>query len=137
MKYKYSVVAGQQNIAGGATKRPIVEVEVSNGNQKRKFLALIDSGADQIHMSSAIAEVLGIDRTRCPKRLSMGISMETIEGFVADLNFRIERQKASFRAPVVFIDTDIPVLLGREGFFDEHEIRFEQVRDTFDIAPVP
>src|SRR6202166_3847635 len=61
-------VSGQTNIDGSYTKRPVVEVELSRGTQRRKFLALIDSGADQIMMPSAIAEALGIDRERSARR---------------------------------------------------------------------
>jgi len=136
MKYKYSVVSGQANISGQYTKRPVVEVELSRGNQTRKFLALIDSGADQIHMPAAIAEVFGIDRNQCASRSSIGISMERTEGFVGELTFHIQYQPESFTAPVVFIDTDVPVLLGREGFFDRYRIKFEQDHDTFGITPV-
>jgi hypothetical protein len=137
MKYRYSVVAGQTNVDGRYTKRPIVEVVLSRQNQRRKFLALIDSGADQIMMPAAIAEALGIDRDGCPGRASLGVSMEPIDGFVSHLTFQIEQQAESFDAPVIFIDTDFPVLLGREGFFDRYRVRFEQDRDTFEIAPVP
>jgi hypothetical protein len=49
MKYKYSDAPGQLN-TDGRLKRPIIEVEISRGSQRRKFLALIDSGADQIIM---------------------------------------------------------------------------------------
>ena len=136
MKYKYSVVSGQTNINGQYTKRPIVEVELSRGKQTRKFLALIDSGADQIHMPAAIAEAFGIDRAQCSKRSSIGISMERTEGFVGELTFHIQHQSESFSAPVVFIDTDVPVLLGREGFFDCYRIKFEQDHDTFEITSV-
>jgi hypothetical protein len=135
MKYKYSVVAGQTNVDGRYTKRPIVEVELSRGNQTRKFLGLIDSGADQIHMPAAIAEVFGIKREECRPWASMGISMESTQGFVGELTFRIKNQLESFSAPVVFLDTDVPVLLGREGFFDRYRIKFEQDHDTFEIIP--
>ena len=136
MKYKYLATAGQTNIDGRSTKRPIVEVDISRGNHTRKFLALVDSGADQIHMPAALAEVFGIDRDTCPRRSSMGISMEQIEGFIGELTFRIKDQATTFTAPVVFIDTDIPVLLGREGFFEHYRIKFEQDHDTFEITPV-
>jgi hypothetical protein len=137
MKYKYSVVLGQANTDGRYTKRPVVEVELSRGNITRKFLALIDSGADQIMMPAAIAEVFGIDREDCPQRNSMGISMEPLAGFVSTLGFRIQHQKEMFEAPVVFIEPEIPVLLGREGFFDAYRIKFEQDHDTFEINPGP
>ena len=135
MKYKYSVVSGQENTDGRYTKRPVVEVVLSRGNQTRTFLALIDSGADQIMMPAAIAEVFGIDRDECPSRGTMGISMEPLAGFVGTLTFEIKGLEHSFDAPVVFIDTDVPVLLGREGFFDRHRIKFEQDHNTFEITP--
>ena len=136
MKYKYSVVSGHMNTDGRYTKRPIVEVELSGGNQKRKFLALIDSGADQIHMPAAIAEIFGIEREKCRPWTSIGISMERTSGFVGQLTFQIQHQAEAFEAPVIFIDTNVPVLLGREGFFDKYRIRFEQDHDTFEITPV-
>jgi hypothetical protein len=137
MKYKYSVVSGQYNLDESPTKRPIVEVEISRGNNKRKFLALVDSGADQIHMPAAIAEVFGIDRKDCRPWRSMGISMESTPGFVGELTFRINKLAEPFTAPVIFIDTSVPVLLGRECFFDQYRIRFEQDHDIFEITPVP
>src|SRR5438876_5385531 len=120
MKYNYSVVVGQKNTDGSYTKRPVVEIELSRATQRRKFLALIDSGADQIMMPSAVADIFGIDREQCPRRASMGVSMEPIDGFVGELTFQIQHQSERFDAPVVFIDTEVPVLLGREGFFDRH-----------------
>jgi len=137
MKYKYSAASGQMNVDGRFTKRPVVEVEISNGARKRKFLALIDSGADQIIMPAVIAEVLGIDRGTSPKRTAMGISMERLDGFVRHLTFQIEHLPEPFTAPVIFVDTDVPVLLGREGFFDQNRIKFEQDHGTFEISPTP
>jgi hypothetical protein len=135
MKYEYLTVEGQTNISGRVTKRPVVEVALSRGNQRRVFLALVDSGADQITMPSYIAEALGIDRSACPKRPVMGISMELVGGFVAPLALQIARQEQAFEAPVVFVDYDMPVLLGREGFFDRYCIKFEQDHDVFEITP--
>jgi hypothetical protein len=137
MKYKYAVVAGHTNINGRYTRRPVVEVELSKGAHRRTFLALIDSGADQILMPAYVAELFGIDRSQCPARTAMGVSMEPIDGFVGYLDFHIQHQSESFSAPVVFIDADIPVLLGREGFFDHYRIKFEQDHDAFEIAPLP
>jgi hypothetical protein len=137
MKYRYSVVSGQTNVDGSYTKRPVVEVELSRGNHRRKFLALIDSGADQIMMPAAIAEAFAIDRAKCPRRTSLGVSMEPVEGFISHLTFRIAQQADAFDAPVIFIDTDVPVLLGREGFFDHYRVKFEQDHDRFEIAPAP
>jgi hypothetical protein len=86
-------------------------------------------------MPAAIAEVFGIKREESRPWASMGISMERTWGFVGELTFRVKSQGESFTAPVIFIDTDIPVLLGREGFFDRYRIKFEQDHDTFEIVP--
>jgi Aspartyl protease len=137
MKYPYRVVAGALDTAGRYTKRPIVEVEISRGGPGRKFLALIDSGADQITMPAAIAEALGIDRAACRRRSMMGISMQRTEGFVAPVMIRVQHHVEPITAPVVFIDTDIPVLLGQEAFFDRYRVKFEKDHDTFEITPAP
>jgi hypothetical protein len=137
MKYKYTVAADVLDIKGRYTKRPIVEVELSNGGPPRKFLALIDSGADQITMPAAIADALRVDRRKCPRRSLMGITMQPMEGFVADIGIRVQHQPDAITAPAVFIDTDIPVLLGQEAFFDRYRIKFEKDHSTFEIAPAP
>lgn len=137
MKYKYRTTIGALDTAGRYTKRPIVEVEISRGGPGRKFLALINSGADQITMPAAIAEALGIDRTACSPRALMGITMERTEGFVAQVMIRVQHHVEPITAPAVFIDTDVPVLLGQEAFFDCYRIKFEKDHDTFEITPAP
>jgi DNA-directed RNA polymerase subunit N (RpoN/RPB10) len=137
MKYRYQVAAGAIDTKGRYTKRPIVEVGLSRGGLQRKFLALIDSGADQITMPAAIADALGIDRGTCRRRSLMGVTMERIEGFVADIDIRVDNQAEAISAPVVFIDTEVPVLLGQEAFFDRYRIKFEKDHGTFEITPAP
>jgi hypothetical protein len=137
MKYKYRVTTGSTDTAGRYTKRPIVEVEISRGGPGRKFLALLDSGADQITMPAAIADALGIDRSACRPRSLMGITMQHIEGFVAQVVIRVQHHIEPITAPVVFIDTDVPVLLGQEAFFDRFRVKFEKDHDTFEIVPSP
>lgn len=136
MKYKYSHVSGQHNLDGSALKRPAVWVDISAGKHKRRFIALIDSGADYITMSSRMAEVFGIERGGRQNRPMLGITMEPVDGFVAELTFQIENLQRSFIAPVVFINSPhVPILLGREGFFDRYRIKFEEDHDTFEITP--
>lgn len=134
MKYKYSVVAGATDIHGRFTKHPIVQVELSHGTRRRTFLALIDSGADDIILPAAIAEALGIDRQRCREHSAVGISMQPTPGFIAPLTIQIQHQPEPFDASAVFLDTDVPVLLGRDAFFDTYRIKFEQDHDTFEIT---
>lgn len=137
MKYKYTVVAGALDTAGRYAKRPIVEIEISRGGPARKFLALINSGADQITMPAAIADALGIVRATCPRRSLIGITMQRVDGFVASIGIRVQHHSELIAVPAVFIDTDIPVLLGQEAFFDRYRIKFEKDHDAFEISPAP
>ena len=129
MKYSYSASRV------GSPKRPIIEVELSRGRLTRKALGLIDSGADNIIMPAALATFFGIDEANCPRRPTMGINMSVIDGFLGELTVRLDRQMAAFNVSVVFINTEVPILLGRQGFFDGHVITFEQDEEMFEVSP--
>lgn len=135
MKYRYTAVSGALDTRGRYTKRPVVEVELLANGPARKFIALVDSGADHITMSAAIADALGINRDGCSKRTLMGITMQRTEGFISTLQIRVQHQSQPISAPVIFIDTDVPVLLGQEAFFDRYRTKFEKDHDTFEITP--
>jgi hypothetical protein len=137
MKYKYLAAAGATDIHGHFIKRPIVEIEVSHGSLRRPFLALLDSGADDIILPAAIAEAFGIDRVTCRPHTTVGISMQPITGFIAPITIHIKHQPQSFDAEAVFIDTEVPILLGRDAFFDAYRIKFEQDHHTFEISEAP
>jgi hypothetical protein len=137
VKYKYTVVSGAQTVGGRFVKRPAVQIEISRGKQARTFLAIIDSGADNIILPAYMAELFGIDRASCRPYNVIGISMENTPGFVAELDFRLQNHSQLFTAPVVFIDNDVPPLLGQEGFFDIYRIKFEKDHDSFEITSPP
>jgi hypothetical protein len=88
-------------------------------------------------MPAAIADALGIDRAACRPRSMMGISMQPTEGFIAQVMIRVQHHVEPITVPAVFIDTDVPVLLGQEAFFDRYRIKFEKDHDTFEIVPAP
>jgi hypothetical protein len=128
---------GAQRPGGRFVKRPVVQIEISRGKHARTFLAIIDSGADNIILPAYIAELFGIDRGACRSYSVMGISLESTPGFIAELDFHLQNHSDVFTAPVVFIDKDVPPLLGQEGFFDNYRIKFEKDHDTFEIASPP
>jgi hypothetical protein len=63
VKYKYAIVSGAQTVAGRFVKRPVVQIEMSRGKQTRTFLAIIDSGADNIILPAYIVDLFGIDKS--------------------------------------------------------------------------
>ena len=137
MKYKYLTVSGATDIHGRFIKRPIVEIEVSHGSLRRNFLALLDSGADTIIFPAAIAEAFGIDRAACKPHTTIGISMQPVNGFIAPITIHVKHQPEPFDADAVFIDTDVPVLLGWDTFFDNCRIKFQQDHHAFEISEAP
>lgn len=137
MKYRYTTVSNQKDDHGRYVRRPLIEVEMSWGSKRNKFLGLIDSGADQIIAPAGLADAFGIDRSTCRQRSTFGITMQPVPGFVGELTLHLQHQPEPFKAPVVFLDIDdVPLLLGREGFFDHYRIRFEQDHGTFEVVPV-
>jgi hypothetical protein len=63
--------------------------------------------------------------------------MQPTSGFIAPITIHIQSQPQPFDAHVVFIGTDVPILLGRDAFFDNYRIKFEQDHDTFEITETP
>jgi hypothetical protein len=90
VKYKYTVVSGAQTVGGRFVKRPAVQIEISRGKHARTFLAIIDSGADNIILPAYVAELFGIDKATCRPYNVIGISMQNTPGFIAELDFRLQ-----------------------------------------------
>ena len=133
MKFEYLTDARSKTTIGGPKKRPVVEVIISNGGKSREFLAVIDSGADVTTMSTAVAEVFGIDWKRCAKQNLLGISGVVQDSYVGSLDIRVKKMSETLTLPVVFTEANIPILLGQEGFFDFYRIKFEKDHDLFEI----
>lgn len=111
----------------------MVEVEISKNGITRTFLALIDSGADVVLMPDTIAIMLNIDSAGCPIRNVGGVAGNT-KGFVTNVNLKVQYFSKSINIPVCFIRTDVPVLLGQEGFFENYKIKFEKENEAFEIS---
>lgn len=137
MKFKYLVDLNSKTTTGRLKKRPVVEVTLGKNGKNRDFLAVIDSGADVTTMSTQIAEVLGIDWKNCHRGNLLGISGVTQNSYYDKLDITVKALYDTFTIPVLFTETDIPILLGQEGFFDRYRIKFEKDHDTFEITPAP
>ena len=54
-----------------------------------------------------------------------------------DVEIRAEGINKKIKIPVCFADSSsVGILLGQEGFFDKHRIKFEKDHDSFEITPV-
>ncbi len=135
MKYDYKTLPFPDK-RGRFIKQPLVEIEIFGSNGNRKGMALIDSGADRSVFNIKVAKILGIDLSKASKDGVRGIFGES-EVLVTDVEIKIEHLNEKCKIPVSFIDSPfVGLLLGEEGFFDTHRIKFEKDHDTFEINPV-
>lgn len=135
MKYKYtSFYPPDKSLK--FIKKPIVSIEVFGPKDSKKFDALLDSGADSSLFNIQVAEILGISLSNAKPAKFTGISGH-INGYRLDkIKVKLENMTKTIEIPVCFIDSPtVTLLLGQEGFFDNHRIKFEKDHDAFEITP--
>lgn len=134
MKYQYRAAVPEQ--AGPLLYRPIVEIEILGPKGRLRELALIDSGADRPMLNMEIAEIVGIDLGRATMRKAIGITGATTV-YLTEVGLKLEGSRRIVTIPVGFIDSPyVSVLLGQQGFFDLHRIKFEKHHHLFEITPL-
>lgn len=110
-------------------KRPMIPIVFSHEGEAFETMGLLDSGADFTAFTKEIAEVLGLDLSG-PREKALGVGGD-IETIRSKVNITISKahEHYSFSIPVKVLlieNSSTPPLLGREGFFDEFRITFEE-----------
>mgnify|MGYP001592534256 FL=1 len=111
-------------------KSPSIPVILSGKGNKYQFIALLDSGADLSVIPREVAELLGLDLNKKEEE-ARGIG-GIVPAIQTNMNIELGKphEMYSFNIPVKVIlsdvDEEIPVLLGRAGFFDKFVISFDQ-----------
>ena len=138
MKFRYTATL-VADTRGKLTKRPLLEVELLNGDDEVVGIAfaLIDSGADTTMVNIKYASLLGIDLAHAPKRTMAGIAEGSVPTRIATMHFRIKASGDKVEIPVCYVDSrNVDILLGQEVFFDMFKIKFEKDHDMFEILRV-
>ncbi len=80
---------------------------------------------------------MGIDLSEAKATKFTGISGH-INGFrLEKIKIKTDGITEQVEIPVCFVDSPtVGLLLGQEGFFDHHRIKFEKDHDTFEINSV-
>ena len=118
-------------------KSPSFSVTLWGAGQRYEFVALLDSGADVSVIPKDVAELLGLD-LNWAKEEARGIGGKV---FAIQTNMNIElgkpHEKYSFRIPVKVIldngEEELPIILGRVGFFDKFVITFDQKNEKITL----
>ena len=111
-------------------KSPSIPVTLWGKGQRFEFIALLDSGADLSVIPKDVGELLGLDLTG-KKEEARGIGGK-VPAVQTDMNLEIGKphERYTLNIPVKVIlsekDEEIPIILGRAGFFDKFIITLNQ-----------
>jgi hypothetical protein len=134
LTYRYKSVSRPD---GTNVKTPSIPV-VLKGQESIEVVALLDSGADVSVLPLSIAQILGLDISgRRMPAFGVGGKIDTVDSKVS-ITVEKGHEHYTFDIPVkVVLDRyDLPVLLGRMGFFDQFVISFEQNKEKISLKKV-
>jgi hypothetical protein len=98
-------------------------------------MALIDSGADYTFIPVSFASTLGIDLAQCLQgdcNTAAGASTQHI--WQAGLDAEVQGMRRTIHLKTAFAGTSF-VCLGREDFFQEFKVAFDQRASKFTLEP--
>ena len=104
---------------------PIIPIKIIANGEEVNTSAIVDSGASISIFSGSVARQIGISMESGEKRIFQGASAKLI-GYIHNVTMHVAGK--SFECKVAFSDelnTSFN-LLGREGFFDEFLINFNE-----------
>ena len=136
LTFKYKRVKRPDNVE---IKSPSIPVTLSANGGKYQFIALLDSGADISVIPSEVADLLGLDLTgEREEARGIGGKVPAIQSSLV-VEVGKAHESYSYNIPVKVIldrtDEEIPILLGRAGFFDKFLITFNQKEERIILKP--
>jgi hypothetical protein len=133
MKFQYTEDPSTIDYRGRVVKRPVITLELrAKDGSPIEVEALIDSGADITTVHIDYANFLDVELgERCD---TTGISEDIAPGYLGKFPFTIKDMGLYIEVVATYVDSEnVPILLGREGFFDAFRIVFEQAEDSFEL----
>ncbi len=129
MKFDYTVL-------DGTFERPYAEIRVGHGEHSRRYIVLVDSGADINVFSAELAVILGIDLERGEALTVRGATGQSETFYVHPVT--VSLGDVTFKTTAAFADVphlELAGLAGQRGFFDRFEISFRFQDGTFALEP--
>ena len=119
---------------------PVLRISIINGSITFHTDALLDSGTDVTLVSEEVAKFLNIRREDCEKSDPVqGIVGSKADTFLANIKMVVEgfEDEPPIDMKVTFVTgLKTGVLLGRDDFFDNFEILFQNRKRVFKLTPV-
>lgn len=125
MNFKYKTIKRPD---GSESRTPSIPVTLIGDSIKIDSVCLIDSGADISAIPKDIAELLGLSlKGDVQQAFGIGGKVDSIESKMSIIIEKgHEHYPLNIPVKVILGKYDFPILLGREGFFDEFIISFDQ-----------
>ena len=137
ISYKYKKI---KRADGVERKLPYIPINVKcGGSSWVETMALVDSGADVSVIPKDFAELLGLDiGSKIEKSNGLGGEVKVVNSSM-EINVKNPHEDYTFTIPVQVImeETKVPVILGRDGFFDKFVIEFDHYLKKIRLKYVP
>lgn len=107
---------------------PAIPLTLIGIKTKLDVIGLLDSGADFSFIPKDVAEVLGLELSAEPEDIG-GIS-GNVKAVRTQMKVNINKGNESYTVsvgvyvPTASMDSDFPILIGRDGFFENFKITF-------------
>ena len=134
LTFKYKRVKRANNTE---IKSPSIPITIWGEGQRFEFIALLDSGADISVVPREVAELLGLNlKGKIEEAKGIGGKVKATQ---TNMNIGLGKphERYELNIPVKIIlenkEEEMPILLGRTGFFDKFIITFNQKEERITI----
>ncbi|HTY43692.1 MAG TPA: hypothetical protein VMC80_00410 [Patescibacteria group bacterium] len=113
--------------SGDVIYRPLIPLTLIGLNERLDIIAILDSGSDMSVIPKDVAEILGV-RLLLDTELS-GITKDKVKAKQGNISisFGKGRENYNLQIPILIPEKeDIPLVVGRIGFFDKFDITFSE-----------
>ncbi|MBN1177071.1 MAG: hypothetical protein JXA51_05260 [Dehalococcoidales bacterium] len=109
-----------------SVSRPVIPIQLINGQERISYLALIDSGADSCILHASIGETIGIAIESGKLEVLHGVTGKELKAYFHNIKIDVEGYEfdcyAGFSREIEHAPYGI---LGQTGFFDVFDIIFD------------
>ena len=118
-------------------KRPMLQVTLFNGTQRKQVVCLVDSGADECLFHASIGRRLGIDIESGRYKRFDGIA-GSLEAYLHVIEIQIQDLPERVQIEAGFTESDgVDAILVQAGFFENFRICFDRYRLKIEIGSRP
>lgn len=126
----------RKQTAFGPVSDPKIPIDVRTTDGPRRFMFLIDTGADLAVAPRRLADQVGLDWNTLPTSRLQGVEGSGVRARVGDLPLRVGDVELAVRC--LFLDTPKGFfLLGRADFLDRFRLTIDPARQTIRLDEIP